>query len=244
MRKSGIEVVGDIPWGSHLCLFYEARSDLLGVAASYLKAGLEGNELCVWVVSPDISQKDALAALAPAVPALETHLRTHRLQVVPHSQVYFTGKTLDPEHVLHWWQNRLDEVSQRGFEGLRVLGDTAWLERKDRDTFAGCEEAASEGMVGKQVLALCAYPLDKCNPSDVFDVVQTHGSQVGAGFCYLLGGGVQSGLACAESPACDAFTRSDCYRCRFVGFLAGDQPSSGYKVAFLLVVQTYDGLLR
>lgn len=178
MRKSGIEVVGDLPWGSHLCLFYEARADLLGVVASYFKTGLEGNELCVWVVSPDISQKDALAALAPAVPDLETHLRAHRLEVVPHSQVYFTGKTLDPEHVLHWWQNRLDEVSQRGFEGLRVFGDTAWLERKDWDTFAGCEEAVSESMVGKQVLALCAYPLDKCSPSDVFDVVQTHGLSI------------------------------------------------------------------
>src|SRR5437870_1982313 len=25
MRKSGIDVVGDIPWGTHFCLFYETK---------------------------------------------------------------------------------------------------------------------------------------------------------------------------------------------------------------------------
>jgi len=26
MRKSGIDVVGDMPWGTHICLFYESGS--------------------------------------------------------------------------------------------------------------------------------------------------------------------------------------------------------------------------
>ena len=27
MRKSGIDVVGDMPWGTHICLFYETKRD-------------------------------------------------------------------------------------------------------------------------------------------------------------------------------------------------------------------------
>ncbi len=29
MRKTGVEVVGDMPWGTHFCLFYETIADLL-----------------------------------------------------------------------------------------------------------------------------------------------------------------------------------------------------------------------
>jgi len=28
MSKTGVHVVGDMPWGTHLCLFYETRADL------------------------------------------------------------------------------------------------------------------------------------------------------------------------------------------------------------------------
>jgi hypothetical protein len=33
MRKTGVDVVGDIPWGSHFCLFYETRADLIETVA-------------------------------------------------------------------------------------------------------------------------------------------------------------------------------------------------------------------
>src|SRR5246127_1798226 len=51
MRRSGISAVGDRPWGTHFCNFYESREDLLDMLLSYFKAGLEENEFCVWVVS-------------------------------------------------------------------------------------------------------------------------------------------------------------------------------------------------
>ena len=46
MRKTGVGVVGDIPWGTHFCLFYETRADLLETLVSYCKAGLESQEFC------------------------------------------------------------------------------------------------------------------------------------------------------------------------------------------------------
>jgi len=29
LRQTGIEPVGEMPWGTHFCLFYETRDDLL-----------------------------------------------------------------------------------------------------------------------------------------------------------------------------------------------------------------------
>ena len=41
MRKTGFDVVGDIPWGTHFCLFYEAKQDLLEIAV------LQGTDIYV-----------------------------------------------------------------------------------------------------------------------------------------------------------------------------------------------------
>jgi hypothetical protein len=50
MRKTGVNVVGDVPWGTHFYPFYETRADLLETIVSYCKAGLENHEFCLWVV--------------------------------------------------------------------------------------------------------------------------------------------------------------------------------------------------
>jgi MEDS: MEthanogen/methylotroph, DcmR Sensory domain len=51
LRKTGISLVGDMPWGTHFCHFYETKEDLLDTLAPYFKAGLEEDEFCVWMVS-------------------------------------------------------------------------------------------------------------------------------------------------------------------------------------------------
>ena len=54
LRHTGIGFVGDIPWGTHVCLFYETPHDLLDTAVCYFEAGLKSNEFCVWAVSDPI----------------------------------------------------------------------------------------------------------------------------------------------------------------------------------------------
>ena len=40
LRKTGIDFVGDMPWGTHFCVFYETPQDLLDTVVPYVKAGL------------------------------------------------------------------------------------------------------------------------------------------------------------------------------------------------------------
>ncbi len=51
LRKTGIDVVGDMPWGAHFCYFYETKQDLLDILIPYFKTGLENREFCLWVIS-------------------------------------------------------------------------------------------------------------------------------------------------------------------------------------------------
>ena len=44
LRDTGISFLGEVPWGTHLCLFYETKEDLLDTAVAYFKSGLKSNE--------------------------------------------------------------------------------------------------------------------------------------------------------------------------------------------------------
>src|SRR6266851_7162090 len=77
MRKTGIDIVGDMPWGTHFCLFYETKADVLDTLVSYCKAGLESQEFCLWVVSEPVTVDEAKHALNQAVPELDRYLAAH-----------------------------------------------------------------------------------------------------------------------------------------------------------------------
>jgi hypothetical protein len=40
-----------MPWGSHVCQFYDGEEDLVKMLVPYFKQGLERNEACVWLVA-------------------------------------------------------------------------------------------------------------------------------------------------------------------------------------------------
>ena len=66
-RKTGIDILGDAPWGTHFCQFYKTKEDLIDILVPYFKAGLEDNEFCMWVTSEPLKAEDAKAALKKAI---------------------------------------------------------------------------------------------------------------------------------------------------------------------------------
>ena len=40
-RETGINILGKVSWGTHFCLFYENKEDLLDVLIPYFKAGFQ-----------------------------------------------------------------------------------------------------------------------------------------------------------------------------------------------------------
>ena len=57
-RDMGIGLLGEMPWGTHLCLFYETKEDLTDILVPYFKAGLQNNEFCMWITcDPSVISK-------------------------------------------------------------------------------------------------------------------------------------------------------------------------------------------
>src|ERR1700739_4735187 len=85
LRDTGLEAVGDMPWGTHLCHFFETKQDLLEILVPYFKAGLENNEFCIWIVSDPLSEEEARNALRQALPEADRYLTAGHIEIVPHT---------------------------------------------------------------------------------------------------------------------------------------------------------------
>lgn len=51
IRRSGIDITGDVPWRTLFYQFYQTKKDLLDILVPYFEARLENNEFCMWVTS-------------------------------------------------------------------------------------------------------------------------------------------------------------------------------------------------
>jgi transcriptional regulator with GAF, ATPase, and Fis domain len=173
LRRSGIDVVGDMPWGTHFCQFYDTKDDLLELLVPYFKAGLESNEACVWVVSK-LTEKDARNALRHALPDFEGYLADRSLEILGDSELYMNGSSLDLDRVRGTWSEKLTLALARGYSGIRVTGDAFWLKREQWSDFNAYEEKLNRSIVDLRMTCLCSYPLTVSGATDILDVTRTH----------------------------------------------------------------------
>lgn len=76
LRQTGIGVVGDVPWGTHFFLFHETKQDLIDACIPYFQAGLETQELCMWVIADPLTEEEVRYCLEHAFHASTTILRS------------------------------------------------------------------------------------------------------------------------------------------------------------------------
>ena len=173
-RKFGLSLIGDIPWGTHLCQFYESKQDLIDILVPYFAQGLRSNEFCMWITSPPLEVAEAKQALAKAVPNLDEYLSRGQIEIISYNNWYLLGGKFDSDRVLQGWVEKEQNAIKRGFEGLRLTGNTFWVERSLWKSFVDYEEAINNVIGEHKMLALCTYCLGNCSGSDVLDVVRNH----------------------------------------------------------------------
>jgi PAS domain S-box-containing protein len=174
LRKTGIGIIGDVPWGTHFCQFYRTPQDLLDILVPYFSEGLRNNEFCMWITSEPLEAEDARAALAAALPDLDDRARQGQIEIIPHTEWYLKGGSFDSGRVLDGWVKKLDSALAAGYEGLRLTGNTFWFEQKDWKAFTDYE-AEVDRVIGQfRMLAVCTYSLDRCGANEILDVITNH----------------------------------------------------------------------
>lgn len=172
--KTGIDIVGDVPWGIHFCQFYQTKQDLLDILVPYFKAGLENNEFCMWVTAEPLNEGEARAAIAKAIPDFAAYLARGQIEILPHTEWYLKDGVFDGQRVLNGWVDKLNQALASGYAGLRLTGNTFWLERNGWKDFTEYEAEVNSVIGQCKMLALCTYSLDKCAAAEVIDVIHNH----------------------------------------------------------------------
>jgi C4-dicarboxylate-specific signal transduction histidine kinase len=174
LRKTGIGVVGDVPWGTHFFLFYETREDLLDALVPYFKAGLEAGEFCVWTAYKPLTAQQVKRAMRRAVPGFDRHLNSHSIEIIPGREWCLTREEFDQKRVMGKWEEKLAYALANGYAGLRFGASVAWLEKRMWRAFSEYEAELDDFIASRRVLAICTYPLARSTATEILDVARTH----------------------------------------------------------------------
>jgi len=173
-RKTGIDAMGNVPWGTHFCLFYQTKEDLADILVPYFKSGLENNEFCVWVTSEPLRAEEVKSVFRKTVKNLDDYIKNGQIEILDYSDWYTKSGKFDSEKVLQGWVEKEKEALKRGFDGLRLTGNTFWFEKELWSEFADYERIINNIIGNHKMIVLCTYSLDKCRASEIVDVVANH----------------------------------------------------------------------
>jgi signal transduction histidine kinase/ActR/RegA family two-component response regulator len=175
---SGIPALGDLPTSAHVGQFYWDQADLLDTLVPFFATGLREGDRCIWVCSQPLCAAEARSALEASVCDLAERERAGQIDIFDHHDWYTRHGTSSPEQVLDGWLRAEEEALKAGYRGLRINGNTYWLEPGEWSAFADYEARVHDAFRGRKIIALCSYPLTKCGSQEVVDIMHNHGTSL------------------------------------------------------------------
>jgi hypothetical protein len=176
-RRVGIAGIDRLAWGEHSCVFFYDKAELLRLTVPYIKAGLEDGELCMWITGEPVDEGEAFQALEQALPNAAEYIANKQLEIFAHSSWYVSSAVFDADRVLSKWLTKSKQAEMQGLAGLRITGNPFWLRTENEwSQFGGYEQAVTDAIRYKNIIALCTYPGPICPADQVQRVLSTHRS--------------------------------------------------------------------
>ena len=178
VRVPSEQALLDLPWGSHVCQFYESKEDQLRMLVPYFRQGLERNEACVWLVG-DLTVEEARKALAAAVPGLDVFLAKGQMQIRHYSEFYTdpNGTVRAPEQLSYQFAAMGAKVREEGFEGLRASGSVAFVQDDESmSRFMRYETMVNVAIQNARIMAVCTYPAEASAMCGCRELIHNHGN--------------------------------------------------------------------
>lgn len=178
LRTTGIDVIGNIPWGTHFCHFYQNKEDLLSMQVPFFKAGLENNEYCIWITSQQTTVEEAFIALKDKMPGIDKYFERGSIEILNNPAWFMVNGQFALDHAVQFMDERLNSAVEHGFDGLRISGDDTWRDHNLWHDFMEYEWALTPAIAGKRIIVSCSWQLTKCSAGDVLDVGLLHESVI------------------------------------------------------------------
>ncbi|MFH1309284.1 MAG: MEDS domain-containing protein [Candidatus Omnitrophota bacterium] len=174
LRKTGLNLLKEVPWGTHLCQFYRTKEDLIEILVPYFKAGLENNELCLWVACDPLGIDEIKSVLREQMKNLDDYEKKGQLEIISSEKWYGKLREISSKNILQGWKDLETLALNLGFEGIRVTGSALCFEKKYWKELFDYEVAAGPVIFTCKMIAVCTYFLDDCSAADVVKTVCNH----------------------------------------------------------------------
>ena len=167
----------DLPWGSHVCQFYNSKEDQLRMLVPYFKQGLERNEVCAWLVA-DLTVQEAKDALKAAVPDLDRYIANGQMHIKHYSELYTDadGNVKPANELSEQFAAMGSTVAANGFAGMRASGSVSWIrDEKNMGRFMEYETQVNCAIQNSRIMAVCTYPAHAATLCRCRELIHNHG---------------------------------------------------------------------
>jgi DNA-binding CsgD family transcriptional regulator len=172
LRDSGIDLLGQVPWGTHFSVFYETRQDLFDANACFFKAAR--NEACFWAVADQIPTNAARDALRPHLPDFDRRLASGQVEIVPGHDLYRKPGRVDCKAVMEALEAKAEAALAVGYDGVRLSGSPLWHHAAIWKDFREYEQTLDSFVTRYRMLVMCTYSLLESPARDLIDVTRAH----------------------------------------------------------------------
>ena len=97
-----------------------------------------------------------------------------QIEILSYTRLHVTGSIYDSERVINYWIKKLNNALQCGYEGLRLSGNTYWVEKKDWGYYLDYIGELDDIIRKYRMIALGSYFIDKCGITEITEVVSNH----------------------------------------------------------------------
>lgn len=171
---AGMGPLTDMPWGTHLCYFFETQQDLLDTSLPFFQAGMENREFCLWIVCVPLTEAEAVRALRESIPGMERYLAEGGLEILIHAEPIMPGDFGEARRRVDYLHERLKQALELGYTGMRVAGSPSGIQKTDPKLYLEFERELAGSVVNQRMIALCQFPLAESSAAEILDAARTH----------------------------------------------------------------------
>jgi len=163
-------LTGQISWGAQLCHYFRSKEELFEILIPYFTTGLKNNELCLWVISPLISMKEAEREMGQAVRDFPKYLERGQMIIVSYDTWDFKDGVNSFNKAIHGLKAGLKKCTEGSYIGARIAvvfnSSEKQLNKEGREFERFFRESAGQC----KVKGICSYSLERF---DAPEIVQT-----------------------------------------------------------------------
>ena len=174
LTSSGLPGLNGIPYGTHMCHFYQSAAHLAAAVVPYFAAGFRNNERCIWIAAEPLGAVLAKIAARNGGLAVEAAMRKGSLSILDYSEWYSEAGTLKGDEMVQVWLDEERRALAAGYSGLRITGNVTFLTPQAWDVFMDHEHSITEALHDRRIVSLCSYRLGQCGATELLDVSRRH----------------------------------------------------------------------